>query len=231
MSSYVYMKVLESTPERYDRGIRLLSGGNIDDLWAQIAARVACPGARVLDLGSGTGGLSLACAERGAAVTGLDKDAGMLAVARRKAARGCFAEPPRWLEAGVMEMEDVLADESFDAIVSTLAMSELLPEERAYALRQAKRALLPGGSLVVADEAAPESGSRRLLWRLKRTPRAALTWLLTQQTTHPMEGLADDVRAAGFDAVHETRAQRGDFILVSARRPKTRHGAAPGDAS
>ncbi|NCQ36439.1 hypothetical protein GW813_15500 [bacterium] len=32
MSSYVYMKVLESTPERYDRGIRLMSGGTIDAL-------------------------------------------------------------------------------------------------------------------------------------------------------------------------------------------------------
>ncbi len=220
MSSYVYMKVLESTPERYDRGIRLMSGGSIDALWAQVAERVATPEARVLDIGCGTGGLSLACAKRGAVVTGLDKDAGMLGVARRKADGECYAHAPRWLELGVMEMEDVLEDESFDAIVSSLAMSELLPEERAYALRRAKLALVPGGLLVLADEAAPQDRNRRLLWRLKRAPRAALTWLLTQQTTHPMEGLADDVRASGFDDVHEERAAKGDFILVSAARER-----------
>ncbi len=218
MSSYVYMKVLESTPERYDRGIRLLSGGTIDALWAEIAAKVAKPGARILDIGCGTGGLSLACAERDAAVTGLDKDAGMLSVARKKAADTGFLHAPRWLEVGVMEMEDVLSPESCDAVVSCLAMSELLPEERAYTLRQAKLALVPGGVLMLADEAAPEGDSARLWWRLKRAPRVALTWLLTQQTTRPMQGLADEVRAAGFDGVQEARATEGDFIVVSATR-------------
>ena len=29
MSSYVFMKVLESTPQRYDRGLRILSRGRI----------------------------------------------------------------------------------------------------------------------------------------------------------------------------------------------------------
>lgn len=32
MSSFVWMKVLESAPERYDRGIRVLSRGRIDDV-------------------------------------------------------------------------------------------------------------------------------------------------------------------------------------------------------
>ncbi|NOY92561.1 MAG: class I SAM-dependent methyltransferase [Deltaproteobacteria bacterium] len=218
MSSYVYMKVLESTPERYDRGIRLMSGGHIDALWAEVAERVATPETRVLDIGCGTGGLSLACAERGAVVTGLDKDAGMLGVARRKADAERYAHAPRWLELGVMEMEDVLEDESFDAIVSSLAMSELLPEERAYTLRQAKRLLTLGGVMILADEAAPVGRRARLAWRLRRAPRAALTWLLTQQTTHPMQGLTDEVRAAGFDELREERAHEGDFILVSARR-------------
>ncbi|RMF71259.1 MAG: class I SAM-dependent methyltransferase [Acidobacteria bacterium] len=218
MSSYVYMKVLESTPERYDRGIRLLSGGTIDALWARIARRVAGPGVRVLDIGCGTGGLSLACAARGALVTGLDRDAGMLAVARRKAAAQQLEHPPRWLELGVMEIEDELSPESFDAIVASLVMSELLPEERAHTLRQARRLLVPGGALVLADEAAPAGRAARAWWRLRRAPRVAITWLLTQQTTHPMDGLADEVRRAGFDDVREERVPEGDFLIVSARR-------------
>lgn len=218
MSSYVYMKVLESTPERYDRGIRLLSGGTIDALWATIARRVAGPGVRVLDIGCGTGGLSLACAARGALVTGLDRDAGMLAVARRKAAAQQLEHPHRWLELGVMEIEDELSPESFDAIVASLVMSELLPEERAHTLRQARRLLVPGGTLVLADEAAPAGRAARAWWRLRRAPRVAITWLLTQQTTHPMDGLADEVRQAGFEDVREERVPEGDFLIVSARR-------------
>ncbi len=216
MSSYVYMKLLESTPERYDRGMRILSGNTIDGLWEELAKRIAGPGIRVLDIGCGTGGVTLACARRGARVTGLDKDAGMLAVARAKAqAEGLTAT---WVEAGVMELEDEVAPSSFDAVVSSLAMSELLPEERAYALRQAREALVPGGRLLLADEAAPITPLGRLGWRLRRAPRAALTWILTGQRTHPMDGLAEEVRAAGFVDVEEERAPAGDFILVSARR-------------
>ena len=85
MSSFVWMKVLESAPERYDRGIRMLSCGRIEAAYERIAALVAAPGKRILDIGCGTGGVSLACAARGAAVTGIDIDAGMLEVARRKA--------------------------------------------------------------------------------------------------------------------------------------------------
>ncbi len=56
------------------------------------------PGARVLDVGTGTGSLSLLAAELGYRVTGLDLSAGMLAQARRKASeRGLdveFVEAP-----------------------------------------------------------------------------------------------------------------------------------------
>ena len=72
MSTYVLMKVLESTPERYDRGIRILSGGAIDRVYEEIARRAAAPGRRVLDLGCGTGGVTLTCAARGAAVVGIE---------------------------------------------------------------------------------------------------------------------------------------------------------------
>ena len=84
MSSFVWMKVLESAPERYDRGIRMLSGGRIEEAYDRIAKLIAAPGKRILDIGCGTGGVTLACAARGAAVTGIDIDAGMLEVARKK---------------------------------------------------------------------------------------------------------------------------------------------------
>lgn len=82
MSSFVWMKVLESTPERYDRGISMLSGGRIGEIYQRIAEIAAVPARRVLDIGCGTGAVTLACAARGAVVTGIDINAEMLDVAR-----------------------------------------------------------------------------------------------------------------------------------------------------
>ena len=61
MSSFVWMKLLESAPERYDRGIRMLTRGRIGEVYERIAQLVAAPGKRVLDIGCDTGGVALAC--------------------------------------------------------------------------------------------------------------------------------------------------------------------------
>ena len=101
MSSYVLMKILESTPTRYDTGIRLISRGAIGRVYDRMAEIAVTPGARVLDLGCGTGGLSLACAARGASVVGIDKDPGMLEVAKGKAASGDV----EWIELAATGIE------------------------------------------------------------------------------------------------------------------------------
>ena len=62
------MKILESAPERYDRGISMLTRGRIGEVYERIAQSVAAPGKRILDIGCGTGGVSFACAARGAMV-------------------------------------------------------------------------------------------------------------------------------------------------------------------
>jgi ubiquinone/menaquinone biosynthesis C-methylase UbiE len=218
MSTYVYMKVLESAPERYDRGIHRLSGGTIGSIYERIAERVAAPGRRVLDVGCGTGGVALACAARGAHVVGIDVNPGMLSVARDKAARRRPAPDVDWIELGAMELEDRFAPDTFDAVASCLAFSELSPDERAYVLRVALRLLHPGGSLVIADEVPPRRRAARVWRRMRRLPVVLATWALTQTSTHPVEGLADAVRAAGFADVVEERLGRDDFAIVSGRR-------------
>ncbi len=214
MSSFVWMKVLELAPERYDRGIRMLSGGRIEEAYERIAALVAALGKRILDIGCGTGSVSLACAAHGATVTGIDINAGMLEVARHK--RGPASGSVAFLQLGAAEIEDRFAEGSFDAVVFCLAMSEMSAEEQDYALHVAYSRLVPGGALVIADETMPEGGVSRLVYRLRRVPVAAAAYLLTQTTTRPVRGLCQRVRAAGFRVVEAKRMWSGSFLMIHA---------------
>jgi len=210
------MKVLESTPERYDRGVRMLSRGRIGGVYEQIAQTVAGPGRRVLDIGCGTGSVALACAARGAEVTGIDRDAGMLEVARARPVPG--EGRVTWVELSAAEIEDRFPEACFDAVVSCLALSELSPEAQDYVLRIARTRLVPGGEILLADETLPDGGARRLCYRVGRAPLVVLTWVLTQTTTRPVEGLAERVRAAGFAEVTEDRLWSDTFLLVHGRK-------------
>jgi len=151
--SVVLMRVLESAPSRYDRGIRLLTLGQVGPAYGRLAARIE-PSWRVLDLGTGTGALALRAVARGAEVVALDVNAAMLAVARQKAKAAGLANHITWREIGVAEL-DALPDSGFDAVCSGMCFSELTPDERRYALCQAQRLLRPSGLLLLADEVRP----------------------------------------------------------------------------
>jgi len=216
MSSFVWMKFLESAPERYDRGIGMLSGGRIHLVYDRIATLAAAPGKRVLDIGCGTGGVSLSCAARGADVTGIDIDAGMLEVARGKPVPD--AGKLHFIQLAAAELEDCFAEQSFDAVVSCLAMSEMSADEQDYTLDIAFTRLVPGGVIVIADECEPEKPLQRLFYRLKRLPVAAVTYLLTQATTRPVGALGGRLRAAGFSNVDEERMLSDSFLIVRGTR-------------
>ena len=113
--------------------------------WGPIVADAAGVGrgARVLDVGCGTGALTLAVAERvgpGGTAVGLDLNPGMLAVARTKPAR------IEWVEAPAEALP--FPDRSFDAVVSQFAL--MFFADRVAALREMWRVLRPDGRLAVA---------------------------------------------------------------------------------
>jgi SAM-dependent methyltransferase len=103
------------------------------------------PGERVLDAGCGDGAYSIACAERGARVIGIDLSAQMLVGAReRSAARGLA---PAWCRADVTALP--FPDASFDLALAVTLLC-LVPDAR-RAVRELARVLVPGGRLVVGE--------------------------------------------------------------------------------
>lgn len=222
MTSFVYMKILESAPERYDRGMRLLTRGQIADVYEEIAGLVAGPGRRILDVGCGTGGVALACAVRGAFVVGVDLNASMLEVARHKAAFQGLTDQVTWLQIGSAEIEDHFPPSSFDAVVFCLVLSEMYPPERRYALRVAHSRLRPGGTLVVADEVLPANRAARLWYHLRRLPMVALTYALTQTSTRPVENLESDLLEAGFSELRKVEPRPASLWILQARRAEER---------
>lgn len=218
MPSFLYMKILESTPERYDRGIRILSRGRIDEIYGMIAETVAGRGKAVLDIGCGTGNVSLACAARGSPVTGIDINSGMLEIARKKAEKAGLDKKIDFLEIGVAEMKDRFEEKSMDACVSCLAFSELSNDEQSYAISSAYSILKDDGIMIIADETVPGNAGRRVLHALTQAPVRLLAYVLTQSTTRPVDGLASKLRNAGFVGIEIKRKWGDSFIIIKARR-------------
>jgi ubiquinone/menaquinone biosynthesis C-methylase UbiE len=217
MSTYVLMKVLESAPSRYDLGIRLLTLGRVDRAYDRLANHVEA-GQRVLDIGCGTGALTVRAAQRGARVMGIDVNAQMLEIAQQRVDALPVEAEVDLCEMGVAELGGE-ATESYDAVMSALCLSELTADERAFALREAHRLLRSGGLLLVADEVVPQSLVKRVLYWCVRLPLALLTYLLTQTTTRSLRHLPQEIQAAGL-AVESVRLDTlEDFIELAARKP------------
>lgn len=216
MSTYILMRILESAPRRYDLGIRLLTFGRLGVAYDRLARRIE-DGQRVLDIGCGTGALALRAAGRGARVRAIDVNAAMLEIAAQRAREAGVTDRVEFAELGVAEL-DHEPEGSYDAVTSGLCFSELSDDELRFTLRQARRILVPEGLLLVADEVSAQSRVGRVLRWLVRAPLAALTWLVTQQTTHPVRGLIERIEAAGFVLV-DSRRSRAGLAEVVARSP------------
>jgi len=217
MSSYIYMKILESQPERYDRGIALLSLGAAPRARRRLVEENVRAGMRALEIGCGTGSLTLLAARAGAHVQGFDVSPGMLEVARSKVQAERLEDRIDLFEMGVSGM-DTFPSESFDLVMATLVFSELSPDEQRYALTQAHRVLRPGGRLALADEARPEGRVQRLLHGLVRFCLLIVTFALTQTTTRAVAGLPQQVAKAGFRIEIQDRSSLGSFLYLVARK-------------
>ncbi len=172
------------------------------------------PGLRVLDLGCGTGNLSLrvkrACP--GAEVSGVDADPRMLAAAVAKAKRvGVGVTFTRGFAESLP-----FADGAFDRVVSSLFFHHLSPSQKVSSLREAGRVLAPGGAMHVADWGRPSGPLLRLLF-------LNIRWLDGWENTraHALGELTALIAANGFGDVEvgeRFSTVFGTLELISARR-------------
>lgn len=170
-------------------------------------------GEQVLDLGCGTGALSLLLKRRqpAARVVGLDPDAKALALAEEKRREaGCEIE---WLQ-GYAGRAPFPAH-SFDHVVSSLMIHHLTSEQKREAFRDVLRLLRPGGRFHLLDF-GPARGvlERGLTAVFHRDERVG----------DNLSGrLPEWLREVGFDDVREVESHRtlfGRVSLYSAQAPR-----------
>ena len=111
---------------------------------AMLALAGDVAGLRILDAGCGSGPLFAALRDRGAIVTGFDKSAGMVELARRRL--GDDAD----LQVADLGSPLPFPDGEFDDVIASLVLHYL--EDWAPALAELRRVLKPGGRLLVSVE-------------------------------------------------------------------------------
>jgi len=209
----VFMRWLERTPNDYDRGIELLTLGAIGAVRAAIVEACGRPGARILDVGCGTGELAVQLALAGATVLAFDASPSMVAHARGRVKESGLANRVSVELLDVSDLAQSVAGQRFDAVVAVLVLSEIPPTHLAAFLEGCSALLAPGGHLLIADEVRPSGTFTALAYRVVRWPIALLTWLLTRTTTRPLEALPRHIAQAGLRVVQVRHWLGGSLAL------------------
>ncbi|CAL9278027.1 class I SAM-dependent methyltransferase [Streptomyces rochei] len=111
---------------------------------ARLCAALVPPGSRVLDAGCGTGRVLVELARLGYDGVGVDRDASMLAVARRSAPR------LTWVQADLADLDPSTAGAGFDLVVAAGNVFPLLAPGTEGAVAAALAGVLRPGGLLVA---------------------------------------------------------------------------------
>ncbi len=170
------------------------------------------PGMRILDVGCGTGTLTL-LAQRThpeAELVGIDPDPQVLTRARIKAASAGVSIA--WDEGSATNLP--YPDRSFDRILSSLVLHHLARPERQAAFGEMLRVLRPGGQCHLVDFGPPRNLAMRII--------AAMLRPLEEAADHFDGLLPKQMEEAGFASVVETArfdTALGPLALLRAMKP------------
>jgi ubiquinone/menaquinone biosynthesis C-methylase UbiE len=143
----------------YDGLVNIMTLGHIRQLRIMTVDKaVLKPGEKVLDVGCGTGGVTIPAKLRvgkTGKVAGIDPAPEMIAVARRKAERAMLEIDFR---VGLIESLPY-PDATFDSVTSSLMMHHLPHDLQVRGLAEIYRVLKPGGRLLIADMTRPSASS------------------------------------------------------------------------
>jgi ubiquinone/menaquinone biosynthesis C-methylase UbiE len=159
------------------------------------------PGARVLELGCGTGGFTRLLAARGAQLTSVDRSPHVLARARRRAPGATFVES---------ELTAYRPQGSYDVVWVAFVLHELDPAARQAVLTMARSALVPGGTLVIVEHALPAGGLvPRAMSRFVHAfePASIVDWL--------RGGFTGELAQAGLTVTSRRPLARGTAVVIS----------------
>ena len=164
----------------------------------EAAAATGAGATRVLELGTGTGETARRVLARhpGAALTGIDASADMLAVAH---------DVLPGADLRVSRLQDPLPAGTFDLVVSVLAVHHLDGPGKADLFARVAAALAPGGRFVVGDVVVPDDPADAI------TPLSP-SYDLPSRVDEQLAWLAD----AGLDAAVVWAAR--DLAVIAARK-------------
>jgi SAM-dependent methyltransferase len=168
------------------------------------------PGARVLEIGCGTGNLLLLAKRRcpDAEVIGLDPDPAALRLARRKAGRAGLAVS---LDRGYAA-DLPYPDSSVDRVLSAFMLHHVDPADLPRTLAEIRRVLRPGGTVSIVDVVGGHH-AHGLLGRLARRSR--------RRAHGSPDQVVDLLGAAGLREAAQTgrgTARVGDYAFYRALR-------------
>jgi demethylmenaquinone methyltransferase/2-methoxy-6-polyprenyl-1,4-benzoquinol methylase len=157
-----------AVPPRYDLVNRIVTLG-LDKKWRRLAARVCLEDKpqRVLDLGCGTGDLTISIAQlaaESAEITGLDYSLPMLERARQKAIKAGIGRRVEFIHHEAMQLP--FPDAHFDSVGISFAFRNLTyknPPGLSH-LAEVKRVLKSGGRYVIVESSQPANRLIRALF-------------------------------------------------------------------
>ena len=168
------------------------------------------PGARLLDVATGTGQQAFAFAAKTREVVGIDLSEAMLRVARRK---NCFPNVT-FQQADATELP--FEDASFDASCVSFALHEMPASVRERVVREMARVTKPGGSIIIVDYGLPRSHLASAI---------AFHIIRLYEHDHYKTFVKSDWRAllegAGVEVSDERPALRGMARIMTGRRARS----------